>query len=98
MKSQMNVSGRLEMIAAMALSGTIGYFVVESGQGVWNVVFFRCLFGALSLFAYCSAKGMLARFSALSLHGNPHGSMMSTGTPRQAPRRRIVPTLPAWSG
>ncbi|WP_201862091.1 DMT family transporter [Microvirga soli] len=60
MKSQTNVSGRLEMIAAMALSGTIGYFVVESGQGVWNVVFFRCLFGALSLFAYCWVKGLLA--------------------------------------
>lgn len=60
MRSQSGLSGRLEMIAAMALSGTIGYFVVESGQSVWNVVFFRCLFGALSLFAYCWAKGMLA--------------------------------------
>ncbi|MBF9197479.1 DMT family transporter [Microvirga terrestris] len=59
MRSQIGLSGRLEMIAAMALSGTIGYFVVESGQSVWNVVFFRCLFGALSLFAYCWAKGML---------------------------------------
>jgi drug/metabolite transporter (DMT)-like permease len=59
MKSPLELSGRLEMIAAMALSGTIGYFVVESGQSVWNVVFFRCLFGALSLFAYCWAKGML---------------------------------------
>ncbi len=60
MKSPMEFSGRLEMIVAMALSGTIGYFVVESGQSVWNVVFFRCLFGALSLFAYCWAKGLLA--------------------------------------
>ena len=51
MGSQVELSGRLEMIAAMALSGTIGYFVVESGQSVWNVVFFRCLFGGLSLFA-----------------------------------------------
>ncbi|MBM6580902.1 DMT family transporter [Microvirga sp. BT689] len=60
MKLQMDLSGRLEMIAAMALSGTIGYFVVESGQSVWNVVFFRCLFGALSLLAYCWVKGLLA--------------------------------------
>jgi drug/metabolite transporter (DMT)-like permease len=60
MRLQTGLSGRLEMIAAMALSGTIGYFVVESGQSVWNVVFFRCLFGALSLFAYCWAKGLLA--------------------------------------
>jgi drug/metabolite transporter (DMT)-like permease len=59
MTSQTELSGRLEMIAAMALSGTIGYFVVESGQSVWNVVFFRCLFGGLSLFAYCWAKGLL---------------------------------------
>jgi drug/metabolite transporter (DMT)-like permease len=59
MKSPLELSGRLEMIAAMALSGTIGYFVVESRQSVWNVVFFRCLFGALSLFAYCWAMGLL---------------------------------------
>lgn len=60
MRSHSELSGRMEMIAAMALSGTIGYFVVESGQSVWNVVFFRCLFGALSLLAYCWAKGLLA--------------------------------------
>ena len=61
--------GRLEMLAAMALSGTIGFFVVESGQSVWNVVFFRCLFGALSLFAYCWAKGLLLpwRFTTRTL-------------------------------
>ncbi|WP_134500870.1 DMT family transporter [Microvirga pakistanensis] len=69
MKSSSSLSGRLEMIAAMALSGTIGFFVVESGQGVWNVVFFRCLFGALGLFVYCGAKGLLLpwRFTARSL-------------------------------
>jgi len=69
MKSPLGLSGRLEMIAAMGLSGTIGYFVVESGQSVWNVVFFRCLFGALSLFAYCWAKGLLTPwpFSAKTL-------------------------------
>jgi drug/metabolite transporter (DMT)-like permease len=49
----------LEMVAAMVLSGTIGYFVIESGQNVWNVVFFRCLFGAVSLFAYCGLRGLL---------------------------------------
>jgi len=59
MARQLEFSGRLEMILAMALSGTIGFFVVESGQSPWNVVFFRCLFGALSLLAYCWAKGML---------------------------------------
>lgn len=59
MKTSSTPSGRLEMIAAMALSGTIGFFVVESEQSVWNVVFFRCLFGALGLFVYCAARGLL---------------------------------------
>ncbi|MEZ0168925.1 DMT family transporter [Microvirga sp. TS319] len=61
--------GRLEMIAAMVLSGTIGFFVVKSGQDVWNVVFFRCLFGALGLFVYCAATGLLLpwRFTAKAL-------------------------------
>jgi drug/metabolite transporter (DMT)-like permease len=63
------------MITAMVLSGTIGFFVIESGQDVWNVVFFRCLFGALSLLVYCYAKGLLrpwpftARTLALALLG-----------------------------
>jgi drug/metabolite transporter (DMT)-like permease len=43
----------------MALSGTLGFFVFESKQSAFNVVFFRCLFGALSLLAYCSARGLL---------------------------------------
>jgi len=69
MKRLLRLSGRLEMIIAMALSGTIGFFVVESEQSVWNVVFFRCLFGAMSLFAYCWAKGLLVpwRFSTRTL-------------------------------
>ena len=40
------------MIVAMVLSGTIGYFVVSSGQSFWNVVFFRCVIGAICLLAY----------------------------------------------
>lgn len=69
------VSGTLEMIAAMTLSGTLGFFVFESGQSPYNVVFFRCLFGALCLFTYCAARGMLkpnpftARLLALALVG-----------------------------
>ena len=42
-------SGVLQMLAAMALSGTIGWFVLQSGQPVWNVVFVRCVLGALGL-------------------------------------------------
>lgn len=62
MKEQTDRWGWLEMVGAMVLSGTIGYFVIESGQNVWNVVFFRCLFGALSLLIYCGLRGLLFPF------------------------------------
>lgn len=41
----------------MALSGTAGLFSVSSGQPTFNVVFFRCVFGALVLIAWASAGG-----------------------------------------
>lgn len=41
--------GAWRMIAAMVLSGTIGWFVVTSGQPPLDVVFFRCLFGGAAL-------------------------------------------------
>jgi drug/metabolite transporter (DMT)-like permease len=53
-------AGLAQMSAAMALSGTLGFFVLESGQNPLNVVFFRCVFGALSLLAYCYARGLLS--------------------------------------
>src|SRR3712207_8992190 len=83
-KSSLEISGRLEMVAAMALSGTIGFFVVESGQGIWNVVFFRCLFGALGLLAYSWAKGLLSpwpfsrRTFALALRSEEHTSELQS--------------------
>src|SRR5690349_21735494 len=52
-------SGMLEMAAAMFLSGTLGYFVLKSGQQAENVVFFRCLVGAAFLGLYCAARGFL---------------------------------------
>jgi len=51
--------GAAQMAAAMTLSGTLGVFVLASGQNPWNVVFFRCLFGAIGLLAYCLARGLL---------------------------------------
>lgn len=42
-------TGSLQMIAAMAISGTIGAFVLLSGQTVTSVVFWRCVFGSLTL-------------------------------------------------
>lgn len=53
--------GTAEMTAAMMISGTIGWFVVVSGQPVWDVVFWRCAFGAVTLLVICAAMGLLRR-------------------------------------
>lgn len=58
--------GTAQMTAAMLISGTIGWFVVMSAQPVSGVVFWRCLFGALSLLAVCALMGLL-RPGAISL-------------------------------
>jgi drug/metabolite transporter (DMT)-like permease len=50
--------GVIEMTAAMTISGSIGYVVLISGQPVLQVVFFRCLFGALALALLCAALGL----------------------------------------
>lgn len=52
-------AGTTQMTAAMLISGTIGWFVVMSGQPVSGVVFWRCLFGAISLLVVCAAIGLL---------------------------------------
>jgi drug/metabolite transporter (DMT)-like permease len=52
-------SGAAEMTVAMILAGTIGVFVTESGQTAFNVVFYRCVFGAVSLGLYCIWRGYL---------------------------------------
>ncbi|MFJ6325702.1 MULTISPECIES: DMT family transporter [unclassified Rhizobium] len=51
--------GTAEMTAAMLISGTIGWFVLMSGQAVTDVVFWRCLFGALTLLVICAVMGLL---------------------------------------
>lgn len=51
--------GTMEMTAAMLISGTIGWFVLMSGQAVTGVVFWRCVFGALTLLVVCAAMGVL---------------------------------------
>lgn len=53
--------GTIEMIVAMVLSGTIGYFVVSSGQSFWNVVFFRCVIGAICLLVYVAYTKQFSR-------------------------------------
>ena len=51
--------GTMEMTAAMLISGTIGWFVLMSGQPVTGVVFWRCLFGAMTLLVVCAFMGLL---------------------------------------
>ncbi|MBI3451292.1 MAG: EamA family transporter [Rhodospirillales bacterium] len=51
----------LKMIAAMAIAGSVGVFVLESGQSAFNVAFYRCVFGALSLGLLCIFSGKLKR-------------------------------------
>jgi len=51
--------GSVEMTAAMIICGTIGWFVLMSGQPVLSVVFWRCAIGAVTLLAVCAALGLL---------------------------------------
>ena len=52
-------TGILQLALGMAVVGTVGVFMEESGQGPINAVFFRCVFGALVLAAFCAARGWL---------------------------------------
>jgi drug/metabolite transporter (DMT)-like permease len=52
--------GTIEMTAAMTILGTIGWFVVVSGQPAISVVFWRCAFGAAALFVVCAALGLFS--------------------------------------
>jgi drug/metabolite transporter (DMT)-like permease len=49
------------MVVAMAISGTIGWLVVSSGQRIVDLLFWRCFFGALTLLAFCAALRLLKR-------------------------------------
>jgi drug/metabolite transporter (DMT)-like permease len=51
--------GSLEMIGAMLIAGTVGWFVLVSGQPVLDVVFWRCVFGAATLLLICALMGLL---------------------------------------
>ena len=49
----MEKRGVIELFSAMLMMGTVGLFVIESGQTSYNVVFYRCLLGVIFLVAYC---------------------------------------------
>ncbi|MFS8973764.1 DMT family transporter [Cupriavidus necator] len=55
--------GAWRMVAAMLLSGTIGWFVVTSGQPPLDVVFFRCLFGGAALLGVLTLQRGWVRMS-----------------------------------
>ncbi|RUT87687.1 MULTISPECIES: DMT family transporter [unclassified Mesorhizobium] len=63
------VRGTAEMSAAMAILGTIGWFVVLSGQPIMDVVFWRCVFGALTLLIICAGLGLLRNRLSLRIIG-----------------------------
>lgn len=58
--------GTWEMVCAMLISGTIGWFVLASGVSVIEVVFWRCVFGGVTLIAVCKTLGYL-QFHLLTL-------------------------------
>nr|UKE84923.1 DMT family transporter [Pectobacterium sp. PL152] len=53
--------GTIEMAIAMIISGTVGWFVLTSGQPAMTVVFWRCAFGALTMLIVCGLLGLLRR-------------------------------------
>lgn len=63
--------GIWEMVAAMLISGSIGWFVLVSGASVIEVVFWRCVIGGLTLLLVCALMGYLRRdllsYSSLAL-------------------------------
>lgn len=59
MDSKRSCFGTLELMLAMVISGSIGVFVIKSGQQPANVVFFRCACAFLCLVPYCYWRGYL---------------------------------------
>src|SRR4051812_14657911 len=59
--------GTWRMVAAMGLSGTIGVFVLLSGQSPLTVVVVRCLLGAAALFGWLACTGGAKKMDAHAL-------------------------------
>ncbi len=51
--------GIIELLSAMIIMGSVGLFVVESGQSSYNLVFYRCILGSIFLLVYCLYSGKL---------------------------------------
>lgn len=55
--------GLVEMVGAQIIFGTAGWIVLASGVPVIDMVFWRCLLGAITLALVCSAKGLFKKSS-----------------------------------
>lgn len=53
--------GIMEMTTAMVISGTVGWFVLETQMPAASVVFWRCAFGAVAMLLACAGLGLLRR-------------------------------------
>lgn len=53
--------GVAEMTLAMTISGTVGWFAIQSGLAPSAAVFWRCLFGAAAMLIVCAMLGFLRR-------------------------------------
>ncbi|PJI97087.1 EamA domain-containing membrane protein RarD [Acidovorax sp. 69] len=69
-------SGQGLMISGGVLLGTVGVFVEEAGQHPLITVWFRCVFGAMALLAWCLATG---RGRELLLQGRSRWVACATG-------------------
>ena len=58
-----NKTGIMQLFCAMIIMGTVGLFVIESGQSAYNVVFYRCLLGVIFLVAYFFYSGRFKEFT-----------------------------------
>jgi Permeases of the drug/metabolite transporter (DMT) superfamily len=56
-RSNTESMGATELTLAMLISGSVGIFALESHTSSFNVVFFRCVFGAVALGLYCAVRG-----------------------------------------
>lgn len=92
--------GVWQMSLAMIISGSIGAFVLLSGLPVTDVVFWRCLIGALTLLVFIVLSrqpfSRLTRFTlALAVIGGARWS--STGCCCLPPIRGSQSVWPPWS-
>jgi drug/metabolite transporter (DMT)-like permease len=66
MRNNRESLGTLEMVIAMIISGSIGLFVIKSGESPANIVFFRCAIACACFIPLCMFNGLF-RFENFQL-------------------------------